>query len=305
MVGLLLRMLKLYFHTGKYVVLDSGFCVLKGIIKLREMGLFACALIKKRQSWPVGVPGDAMQARFDRPGVNVGDVDAVSGTQDGVPYNLWGMKEPDYVMRMMATGGPNSVDDSCKTTTRTWKRGNEEISTTFQYPRPFDWHFRYRHAVDDHNNLRHALPSVEDTWVTKRWECRVFSFILAITEINAFLALRYFVFGNDTIKGCPTLLVFRRRLAWQLINNPWIRQEQQVSDERVWPGAIHRLITAPDHARKWSGGTFICDANQKYQQHFCSGKCGKRIRTYCACDPSKWLCRNCLPNHILNVEREE
>jgi hypothetical protein len=210
MVGLLLRMLKLYFHTGKYVVLDSGFCVLKGIIKLREMGLFACALIKKRQSWPVGVPGDAMQARFDRSGVNVGDVDAVSGTQDGVPYNLWGMKEPDYVMRMMATGGPNSVDDSCKTTTRTWKRGNEEISTTFQYPRPFDWHFRYRHAVDDHNNLRHALPSVEDTWVTKRWECRVFSFILAITEINAFLALRYFVFGNDTIKGCPTLLVFRR-----------------------------------------------------------------------------------------------
>jgi len=152
-VGLLLQMLKLYFHTGKYVVLDSSFCVLKGSIKLREMGLFACALIKKRQSLPDGVPGDAMQARFDRPGVNVGDVDAVSGTQDGVPYNLWGMKEPNYVMRMMVTGGPNSADDSCKTATRTWKRGNEEISTTFQYPRPFDWHFRYWHAVDDHNNL--------------------------------------------------------------------------------------------------------------------------------------------------------
>jgi hypothetical protein len=137
--------------------------VLKGIIKLREMGLFACALIKKCQSWPVGVPGDVMQARFDRPRVNVGDVDAVSGTQDGIPYNLWGIKEPNYVMRMMATGGPNSADESCKTTTCTWKRGNEKISTTFQYPRPFDWHFRYWHAVDDHNNLRHALPLVEDT----------------------------------------------------------------------------------------------------------------------------------------------
>ncbi len=100
------------------------------------MGLFACALIKKRQSWPVGVPGDAMQARFDRPGVNVGDDDAVSGTQDDVPYNLWGMKEPDYVMRMMVTGGANSADDLFKTTTWTWKPGNEEILTTFQYPRP-------------------------------------------------------------------------------------------------------------------------------------------------------------------------
>jgi hypothetical protein len=208
-VGLLMRMLKTYFHTAKYVVLDSSFCVLKGIIKLREMGLFACTLIKKRQRWPIGVPGDAMQVRFDRPGMNVGDVDAISWTQDGTPYFLWGMKEPDYVMRMMATGGPNTPDEMCKTTSRTWKRGNEQMSVTFQYPQPFDWHFRYCHAVDDHNNLRHALPLIEDTWITQRWECRVFSFILAISEINAFLALRYFVFGNDTIEGCPTLLIFR------------------------------------------------------------------------------------------------
>ena len=80
---------------------------------------------QKASDMPVGVPGDVMQSRFDRPEVNAGDVDAVSGTQDGMPYNLWGMKEPDYVMRMMATGGPNSADNSCKRTTRTWKRGND------------------------------------------------------------------------------------------------------------------------------------------------------------------------------------
>jgi hypothetical protein len=49
---------------------------------------------------------------------------------------------------------------------------------------------RYRHAVDDHNNLCHALPSIEDSWVTHRWEIRVFSFVLAISKVNAFLALR-------------------------------------------------------------------------------------------------------------------
>ena len=31
-IGILLRMMKSYFATGRYVILDSGFCVLKGLI---------------------------------------------------------------------------------------------------------------------------------------------------------------------------------------------------------------------------------------------------------------------------------
>jgi hypothetical protein len=146
--------------------------------------------------------------------VNVGDVDAILGTQDGIPYFLWGMKEPNYVMQMMAMGRPLSPDDSCKVTSRTWKCGNEGILTTFQYSRPFDWYFRYWHAVDKHNYLQYALPSIKDTWLMHRWECQVFNFILAILEIIAYLALRYFVFANDTIHGSPTLLVFCWQLAW-------------------------------------------------------------------------------------------
>jgi hypothetical protein len=46
-----------------------------------------------------------MQDFFDEDGVDVGDCHAIAGTQDGILYNLWGMKEPDYVMHMMATGG--------------------------------------------------------------------------------------------------------------------------------------------------------------------------------------------------------
>ena len=57
----------------------------------------------------------------------------------------------------------------------------------FKYKLPFDWYFCYRHSVDYHNNLRHALPSILDKWVTYRWECRVFAFILAISDINTFL----------------------------------------------------------------------------------------------------------------------
>ena len=111
-------MLKSYFASGKYVVLDSGFCVLKVIVKLRRRGLFACSLIKKRRYWSTLVAGDAMQQYFEAK--EVGDVDAVAGTLDGIPYNIWCMKEPDYVMHMMATGGALLADKNCKEVTRSW-----------------------------------------------------------------------------------------------------------------------------------------------------------------------------------------
>jgi hypothetical protein len=43
--GLLLRMLATYFSTGRYVILDSGFCVLKSLVELKRVGIFACAVI--------------------------------------------------------------------------------------------------------------------------------------------------------------------------------------------------------------------------------------------------------------------
>ena len=47
-VGLLLHMMKIYFSTGGYVILDSSFYVLKGLIQLRKKGIFAC-YVKKRE----------------------------------------------------------------------------------------------------------------------------------------------------------------------------------------------------------------------------------------------------------------
>ena len=97
----------------------------------------------------------------------VGDVDAVQGSEGGVTYNLWTMKEPNYTMKMMATSGSLMADETCRSTTRQWLEGGVEKMKEFAYTLPFDHHFCYRHAVDDHNNLRHSLPSWEDTSVTQ------------------------------------------------------------------------------------------------------------------------------------------
>ena len=118
----------------------------------------------------------------------------------------------------------------------------------FKYTCTFDWNFWYRHAMDDHNNLCHLLPSIEDSWVTQRWETRVFAFLFAITKVNAFLCLRYFTFGKGELPGCPKLTIFWRRLAWQMINNHWIQAEQERAQE-VGISLVHQLLTAPPHAK--------------------------------------------------------
>ena len=68
-------MMKSYFATGRYVILDYGFCVLKGLIQLRKMGMFACAVIKKRRYWPFMVPVEDMEDHLGR--VEVGETDAI------------------------------------------------------------------------------------------------------------------------------------------------------------------------------------------------------------------------------------
>ncbi len=113
---LLLLMLQSYFGTERYIVFDSGFCVLEAIIEFKRNGLFGCTLIKKRCYWPAHVPGDAMNDFCNKEGVQLGDCHTISGTFDTIPYNLWGMKEPDYVMKMMACG------DTSKHLTRTVRR---------------------------------------------------------------------------------------------------------------------------------------------------------------------------------------
>ncbi len=113
--------------------------------------------------------------------------------------------------------------------------------------------------MDDHNNFRHALPSIEDSWVTKRWEVRVFSFVLAITEVNALLAIWYFTFRDGEIDGCPTLLKFRRLLAREMIRNRWIVEEED-AEAALRVGDVHMLCTAPKHAKRYRNHMWDCSA---------------------------------------------
>ena len=108
-VGLLLCMLSPIYHKGFIVILDSGFCVLKGMIELRKKKVFASALIKKQQYWPKYIKGDDIKAHFENK--NMGDADSWAGTLENIPFHVYAMKEPDYLMSLMSTYGTNDHDN--------------------------------------------------------------------------------------------------------------------------------------------------------------------------------------------------
>ena len=304
-VSLLLRMCKPLYSSGKVVVLDSGFCVLKGIIKLAECGVYAAAQIKKRRYWPAFVPGEAIKEKMQNN--EVGSMQCVKGTLNSTPYFIFNLKEPDYISSMMSTYG--SIFQTGRNTTRNdTLRGTAGFQAfRFKYNDVFDNHFLYRHIVDDHNHLRHLIPSIEQTWSTCHWPNRVFAFLLAITEVNMFKAMTYFIWTPLGMLDTPKdLHTFRKYLAFELINNPYIEESIDVAGEgetrrksrRLVSKKDHCLETAPFFAENFVAGKLKCTSPSQYAKHRCKTRgCKKRVRTYCSCSVGAWMCNGCFGDH--------
>ena len=78
------------------------------------------ALIKNRKYWPKYIKGDAIKEHFDDK--DVGDCDSWKGNMDEVPFHVYAMKEPDYVMSLMSMYGTNLRNG--KETTCEWVDGS-------------------------------------------------------------------------------------------------------------------------------------------------------------------------------------
>ena len=94
----------------------------------------------------------------------------------------------DYVIKIMSTYSVFTYYPSQKVFTRSFANILSEANMAqLKYNIIFTNHFKYCGFVDDHNNLRHSKPSLEETWVTQLWSNRVFSFILTVSEVNFYL----------------------------------------------------------------------------------------------------------------------
>ena len=110
-------------------------------------------------------------------------------------------------MKLMATYLGLTELDNQKVSVRHFKGADGADETVrFKYTEPFTNYFIYRHEVDDHNNLCHAVRSIEGSWITHHWANRIFAFLFDVTEVNVYLAFNFFVWSAEE---CPTLLNFR------------------------------------------------------------------------------------------------
>ena len=166
---------------------------------------------------------------------------------------------------------------------------------------------KYHHMIDDHNNCRHQVPSIEGCWITHRWADQVFSFISAITEVNCYNAFIYFVWGPTKQKKVPDLHQFRKQLVKQLIFNSYLEdkrnEEQRVSKCcQILETSYHKFATAPLYAKKYEGNLYgkerwSLSTKDKYPQRDCVS-CGKKVQTYCSCNLVYWMCLSCHPMHV-------
>jgi hypothetical protein len=287
---LLLRITKKLWGTAKCIVLDSGFCVVKGIVELKKRGVFSAALIKKRRYWPKYVEGDKIKEHFQDK--EIGAVDALRGELDEVPFHIFGMKEEDYVMMLMSTYGTLSrVGEE-----RLRRVGAQQQRISFKYPELVYNHFQYRDAVDSHNARRMAPIALEETWQTKRWANRIFAYLLATTEVNCNHGESAF---GETEETRPQL-EFRRLLAKDLIYNHYVAS-QDVSpraSKRLRDILGHELLHIP-RKKKFSGARLV-PSKSNYAFNFCFCR-EKRVRTYCRCSPGTLFCSLCFVTHCNEV----
>ena len=124
----------------------------------------------------------------------VGEIYSWNGNLEDTPYDVFCLKEPDYVMKIMATYGELTFPEGQRQSPRVVHKddGSTEINK-FHYVVPFAYQFDYRHIVDDHNGLRHMYHFLEHIWVNHRCPTRVFTLLLALSEVNTYLAFIYFV----------------------------------------------------------------------------------------------------------------
>ena len=71
-------------------------------------------------------------AKLVYPVDTIGDVDAIRGELDDIPFYIYGMKEPDYVMQLMATYGTLEIKSVEKKALHGWRT---ETSEDFSLPR--------------------------------------------------------------------------------------------------------------------------------------------------------------------------
>ena len=117
----------------------------------------------------------------------VGACHRLPGEREGIKFDVFAHKEPDYVTMFMSTYGSCIKHPNQDISRRTWIKNNELQKCTFRYKEVAANDYLYRGSVDAHNRWRrdggaNQGLSLEETWDTKRWANRVLPLSLQLLK---------------------------------------------------------------------------------------------------------------------------
>ena len=169
------------------MVLDSIFCVAKGIIELKSKSEYGGSMIKKQHYWPKRFPGGLIDTHFEYK--EVGNVEILAEiTQDNTSFRIFCMEYPDYAMKIMASWTTVYELEGANIGRHFIEISVMKEAKHFKYRQTFGISFRYMHQVYEHNNWRHAHIFLDRTRATKFCPGCNFDWYLAVSEDNTALA---------------------------------------------------------------------------------------------------------------------
>ena len=92
----------------------------------------------------------------------------MKGSLEGVNVEIYYLKEPDYVMMLMASHG--TLERVRDEKNRIWTHMGDPntIKTNSKYPELVHNHFQYQDSVDAHNGSRMCTIAFKEIWKTTR-----------------------------------------------------------------------------------------------------------------------------------------
>ena len=138
--------------------MNSLFYVLRGLVELSNLDVFASDPIKNRRYQTKCFPGNMMYGHISTK--YVGNIDTLRGSMQNITCNLFFWKDPYYTMNIMYTYCGFLVPLDPKYPTRVWQDTNISYykNKTFKYHDTFANNFLCRKKIDSHNNIRHDYP---------------------------------------------------------------------------------------------------------------------------------------------------
>lgn len=271
--ALALRCSKPWFNTGRTLILDSGFASLLCAKACANNGLYMIGNVKTGHR---GFPRKWLLEHAPERGAR-SFASSQFTSKSGETWSVLAACDKDkQPMALIGTAGTTTMGETLFRMF-TVVRGNGSFQTHSATLEQMDIHASYRrsfNAVDMANSKRQRGTSFEDTWKTHKWWVRDFQMLFGMSEVNAFLLMRHFKPGCDTMSFSK----FRSRLVHQMLRHTTTLLERR--EGRLF----HGQATSETSMRHAPCVNPTDPGKAKARQVRCR-MCGEQTYYHCVCMP--------------------